>query len=328
MKKKFLLIFLFLSCLCFVLSGCTNQSQTVIVDGISISKKNLYLAEGQSAQISAQVYPFNADNQNYELVSSDPSIVTIDNGFIQAIKAGNATISAISEDGGYKDTCNVLVTTVKNNLALNNYNNMNMPMNVANQKEEQATNQNNKKISKKTSKNTNFLSKNKQKTANSENFVKVAELENIDNSGPKTTAKQILNNIKNRTMRELSQGYETGKNLYNQLKQEFNVAINDIKNESENTKNFLINQTNTEINNTEKSFFDLQTEIFDSMQNIKNQIDQDIKNMKINFVNQIENIEQNLDGDDYVVETKDINGVKFVVISNKSNNSVENQQNG
>ena len=322
MKKKFLLIFVFLFCFGLVLSGCGQQPETVLVDSISISKKNLYLAEGQTAQITAQVYPFNADNQNFELVSSNPSVVTIDNGFVQAIKAGNATISAISQDGGYKDTCNVLVTTVKNNLALNNYNNMNMPMNISNQKQTEENNSNIKKLNKnnkKMAKNDGFLSKNEHKTVNSQNFVKVNDIKETQNADKKTTAKQLLNDIKNRTMQELSQGYDAGKNIFDQMKQEFDLTVQNFKNDGEQTKNSLLEQAETEKENTIKSFFDLQTEIFDSMQNIQKQIDQDIKNMKTNIVNQIETIEQNLDGDEYVVETKDINGVKFVVITNKTN---------
>ena len=176
MKRKILIIFVFLCGFCLIFTGCGSQNESIIVDSISISKKNLYLAEGQTAQISAQVYPFNADNQNYEIISSNPAVVIVDNGFVKAIKAGNATISAISEDGGYKDSCNVLVTTVKNNLALNNYNNMNMPMNVANKKDNSESNTNLQKMSKieqNWQKNSDFLSKNHQKTIKNPLFLKI-----------------------------------------------------------------------------------------------------------------------------------------------------------
>lgn len=109
------------------LCGCGKTTATILVDSIEISKKNLYLAEGQTAVISAQVYPFNADKQDYTFESSDNSIVTIEDGFVTAKKSGNATISATSTDGGYVDKCNVLVVKASDDLELNNFNNLNMP---------------------------------------------------------------------------------------------------------------------------------------------------------------------------------------------------------
>lgn len=319
MKKKILLNFIILLLFGIILTGCKNQGESVLVDSISISKKNLYLAEGQTAQISAQVYPFNADNQNYEFVSSNNSVVTIDNGFVKAIKAGNATISAISEDGGYKDSCNVLVTTVKNNLALNNYNNMNMPMNINYQKEFDKENAKTSKNDKNEQKNAQNLSKNSKKTANSQNFIKVSETDIAENIDQKTTAKQILEEIKTKTIQEMNVGFDAGKNVFDQIKNDFNVTINNIKNQSIDICNNFLQDTKQETDNSINSFFDLQTEIFESIQNINNQINQSIQNFKTEMIEQIDNIEQNIDSDDYVVETKDINGVKFVVITNKSN---------
>lgn len=319
MKKKILLSFIILLLFGIILTGCKNQGESVLVDSISISKKNLYLAEGQTAQISAQVYPFNADNQNYEFVSSDNSVVTIDNGFVKAIKAGNATISAISEDGGYKDSCNVLVTTVKNNLALNNYNNMNMPMNINYQKEFDKENAKTSKIDKNKQKNAQNLSKNSNKTANSQNFIKVSETDIAENIDQKTTAKQILEEIKTKTIQEMNAGFDAGKNVFDQIKNDFNVTKNNIKNQCIDICNNFLQDTKQETDNSINSFFDLQTEIFESIQNINNQINQSIQNFKTEMIEQIDNMEQNIDSDDYVVETKDINGVKFVVITNKNN---------
>ena len=130
MKKKGLKYYLVLcvfAVLCVFVTGCGQTPNNVYVDSIEISKKNLYLAEGQTAVISAQVFPFNANNQNYTFESSNSSVVTCEDGFVVAKKAGDAIIYVYSEEGGYKDSCNVLVTTAKNNLGLNNYNNLNMP---------------------------------------------------------------------------------------------------------------------------------------------------------------------------------------------------------
>lgn len=129
MKKNCFLILIVLFLCPLFLCGCGTNTTKVDVDSIEISKKNLYLAEGQTCVISAQVFPFNANNQNYIFESSNEAIVSVDDGFVTAKKAGEATIEVISEEGGYKDSCNVLVTKAKDNLAINNFNNMNMPEN-------------------------------------------------------------------------------------------------------------------------------------------------------------------------------------------------------
>ena len=126
MKK--LLMVLIVS-FCCILCACGAETQVLNVEGIEISTKNLYLAEGQTNVISAQVFPFNATNQNAKWYSSDKSIVTVEDGFVKAVSAGEAVIEVFSEDGGFRDSCNVLVTTAGENLALTDFNNLNMPFN-------------------------------------------------------------------------------------------------------------------------------------------------------------------------------------------------------
>ena len=126
-NRTFVIMCTILTLCLFLLSGCGTTEGKISVDSVQISKKNVYLAEGQTTVISAQVYPFNAENQNVIWKSSNEAVVTIEDGFVVAKKAGDAVIEVISEEGGYKDTCNVLVTTASDNLALNDYNNLNMP---------------------------------------------------------------------------------------------------------------------------------------------------------------------------------------------------------
>lgn len=167
--------FIFVLVLCFILGstllcGCKNATiENINVDGIEISKQNIYLAEGQTSVLSAQVFPFNATNQDITWHSSNNNVVTIENGFVTAVKAGEATIEVTSNDGGYKDKCNVLVTTARDNLELNDYNNLNMP-----KPEEQYS-----KLSKKTP-----LSK------------RVASNVNKQVNSAKTSAKNVLDDVK------------------------------------------------------------------------------------------------------------------------------------
>ena len=83
---------------------------TVPVTGVSLDKTSLSLAKGGSAQLSAVVSPSNASNKNIIWSSSDSDIVTVNqSGLIHGIRGGNVTISAQTEDGGFKAHCAVTV---------------------------------------------------------------------------------------------------------------------------------------------------------------------------------------------------------------------------
>lgn len=108
-----------------MLSACDTSTELIAVDSVVISTQNLYLATGQAAVISAQVYPFNALNQDVDWFSTNTSVVTVDDGFVSAKNAGEATIYVISKEGHFSDECKVLVTTASENLAITGYRNMN-----------------------------------------------------------------------------------------------------------------------------------------------------------------------------------------------------------
>ena len=99
---------------CIVLSAlmfsCNKEPQTVPVTGITINPSSLSLVEGEIGNVDATVSPTNADNKTVIWTSSDGSIASVNNGKIIAIKAGSATITAKSDDGGFTSTCSVTVT--------------------------------------------------------------------------------------------------------------------------------------------------------------------------------------------------------------------------
>ncbi len=81
------------------------------VTGVTLDKDRLELAQGKNTQLKATVLPENATNKNVTWTSSNESIVTVDqNGNVKAISEGTATITATTNDGGYKDFCDVIVT--------------------------------------------------------------------------------------------------------------------------------------------------------------------------------------------------------------------------
>ncbi|MGN1221820.1 MAG: Ig-like domain-containing protein [Christensenellales bacterium] len=277
MKNKFFkkiniaTIFILIFCVT-ILSGCGQTAQNIDVDSIQISKKNVYLAEGQTEVLSAQVYPFNANNQNITWISSDESVVKVEDGFVTAIKEGDAVIEVISEDGGYKDTCNVLVTTASDNLALNNYNNLNMPPKDL----EPIYNSNDYNSAKTSAKNN------------------------------KKTARQMIDNLVVKANAEAQDVKQSTINVIDEIKGELNASINNLNAQKEYlAQNMSTDNTTNSIYNM---FYNIQTEIIDGMKNIK----QDMLNAIEQTEEKIESEEytvqnKNLNGVTFVVISNNTN---------------------
>lgn len=79
--------------------------------GISIAESAKVMYVTQVDKISASVLPSTATNRRVIWSSSNTSVATVEaDGTITAHKAGTATITAKSEDGGYKATCRLTVS--------------------------------------------------------------------------------------------------------------------------------------------------------------------------------------------------------------------------
>lgn len=82
----------------------------VEVTGVSLDFSSLELKMGDSSTLKVTIQPSNASNKNVTWHSSDPSVATVDaQGKITAIKEGTATITVSTSDGGYTDTCLIVV---------------------------------------------------------------------------------------------------------------------------------------------------------------------------------------------------------------------------
>ncbi|MCG8452379.1 MAG: Ig-like domain-containing protein [Spirochaetales bacterium] len=89
----------------------TVQSSVVSVNGILLDQSTLKLQTGLKGQLAATISPLNAANPNFSWSSSDASIATVsDDGEVLALAAGEATITATTEDGSFTDTCTVTCT--------------------------------------------------------------------------------------------------------------------------------------------------------------------------------------------------------------------------
>lgn len=91
-------------------TSIVNVVDKVELKGISLNKTSLNIKEKSSATLNITYNPSNSTNKKITWKSSNNSIATVDqSGKVTAIKAGSATITAVSNDGGFVTTCKVTV---------------------------------------------------------------------------------------------------------------------------------------------------------------------------------------------------------------------------
>ncbi|MBR6603806.1 MAG: Ig-like domain-containing protein [Clostridia bacterium] len=88
----------------------TVKEKIVPVTGISLDISEKELIEGEAFTLNATVAPENATNKNVIWRSTDEDVATVIDGVVTAKKAGNATIMAITEDGGKVAECALKVS--------------------------------------------------------------------------------------------------------------------------------------------------------------------------------------------------------------------------
>ena len=83
---------------------------SVPVTGVTLDKTSLTLQETGSDTLTATVEPADATNKNVTWQSDNANVATVQNGTVNAVGAGKATITVTTADGGKIATCEVTVT--------------------------------------------------------------------------------------------------------------------------------------------------------------------------------------------------------------------------
>lgn len=92
-----------------IVTVTTNQTA---VSSVTMSKNTLWILQGNTSLLYANVYPTNATNKKILWTSSDTKVATVDsNGRVTAVATGTTTITAKTEDGNKTTTCIVTVTS-------------------------------------------------------------------------------------------------------------------------------------------------------------------------------------------------------------------------
>ncbi len=88
--------------------------RAVKVTGVELDKDSASLAKGKTLTLTATVQPEDATDKKVSWSSSNTAVATVDkNGKVTGVKAGTATITVTTRDGGFTDTCTVKVTDKK-----------------------------------------------------------------------------------------------------------------------------------------------------------------------------------------------------------------------
>lgn len=87
----------------------TVNAKVYPVTGVTLDKTSATLTEGDELILTATVNPDNATNKNVTWSSSDNTVASVSNGKVTALKAGKATITVKTDDGGKTATCEVTV---------------------------------------------------------------------------------------------------------------------------------------------------------------------------------------------------------------------------
>ena len=88
----------------------TVNAKAYPVTGVTLDKTSVEMTEGDELTLTATVNPDNATNKNVTWSSSDNTVVSVSNGKVTALKAGKATITVKTDDGGKTATCEVKVS--------------------------------------------------------------------------------------------------------------------------------------------------------------------------------------------------------------------------
>lgn len=83
--------------------------QTVAVTGVSLNASSGELTVNGQTTLTATVVPANATNKTVTWTSSAPTVASVVNGVVTALKAGTAVITAETEDGGFTATYSLTV---------------------------------------------------------------------------------------------------------------------------------------------------------------------------------------------------------------------------
>ena len=97
-----------------------GQGGTVAVTSVTLNRISLMLPVGATATLTAKVIPAKATDKTVVWSSSDPDVVTVEDGKIKALGEGSATVTATSaSDSSKRASCEITVPKPPSKVTLN-----------------------------------------------------------------------------------------------------------------------------------------------------------------------------------------------------------------
>ena len=94
-------------------AGAQVGTPTDTATGIALNRTEVTMLKGGKEILVADVYPWTLTDKTVTWTSSDPSVVTVDNGLVTAVGVGTATITVTTNAApGLSATCEILVEKV------------------------------------------------------------------------------------------------------------------------------------------------------------------------------------------------------------------------
>ena len=112
MKRRLIALFTILLSVSLIATySCKREKdKSVAVTEVRLDKTATTLFEGDTEELMATVMPENATDKGIEWKSDNESVATVSQtGLVTALKDGSATITVITNDGGFRASCEVTV---------------------------------------------------------------------------------------------------------------------------------------------------------------------------------------------------------------------------
>lgn len=91
------------------IASCAVYVEPVLTENITLNYTNLILLKGETKTLTATIIPANATDTSVIWHSSNSSVVTVENGILQAVGYGNTTITVTATDSDKTAVCEVEV---------------------------------------------------------------------------------------------------------------------------------------------------------------------------------------------------------------------------
>ena len=97
-----------LSAALFIACG-PQEPQKIAVTGITLDRDQITMTEGETTTLTPSITPADATEKGITWISSNQAIATVSEGQVNALQAGDAVITARTNDGAFTATCAVTV---------------------------------------------------------------------------------------------------------------------------------------------------------------------------------------------------------------------------